>query len=115
MPTANHPRLRCMMLTEQATGSEPFGAALVDGEGRLRLEGSNRGVGRRCHAAPRTHGGDVGSDPTSTQGAHCHVRGSARFGWIVFASSPNQLGSGCASGALASPVNCLPIRDIACL
>ncbi len=120
----------CVALAEQAlaTGNQPFGTVLVDAEGQLRFEDHNRVSGGDATRHPELTAvewavanlspAERAAATVYTSGEHCPMCAAAHawvgLGRIVFASSSTQLGQWLREwGTPASPVNCLPIRDIA--
>ncbi|TQS40675.1 nucleoside deaminase [Cryptosporangium phraense] len=122
---------RCVELAEEALarGDGPFGSVLVDADGRVLHEDSNREASTNdptAHpefalarwAAANLPEADRATATVYTSGEHCPMcaaaHGWAGLGRIVYAASGAQLASWRESWGLpASPVRPLAITDVA--
>ena len=121
---------RCVDLAREAldAGDEPFGSALVDGEGRELFADRNRVAGGDNTRHPEFEIARWAAENLTpeqrtecvvfTSGEHCPMCSAAHawvgLGRIVYASSSQQLSAWHKDWGLASgPVLPLPIQDVA--
>ena len=122
---------RCLELAAEAieAGDEPFGSVLVGGAGDVLAEDRNRETSERDQtrhpelalarwAAAHLDAEERAAATVYTSGEHCPMC-SAAHGWvglgrIVFASSSAQTSAWLSDlGVGPSPVNAIPIQDVA--